>query len=165
MKNILFILGLGLAGRIQSLKNKYRGNKRLFDHSRIFIRISEYKGKYSYSAMSNCNDVSMQGLGNSPFISIYERNGFKSQIETESSIEKQVRFASKKLIDTNFYLYKPIEYYENGKLIENVWADYEYEDGKWNQVFNLEPNPLCKSCGKEIEVDLTICPSCGELIV
>lgn len=115
--------------------------------------------------MCNCNDTSMQGLGNSPFICIYKQSGFKSQIETESSIEKQVRFASKKLSDTNFYLHKPIEYYENGELIEDVWADYEHEDGKWNQVFKVDSNPLCKSCGKQNNEDLNICSNCGELIV
>lgn len=165
MKNIFLFLGFGLAGRIKSLKNKYQGNKRVFDYTRVFVQISEYNGLYSYSAMCNCNDILMQGLGSSPFISIFRRNGFKSQIETESSIEKQVRFASKKLFETKFYLQKPIKYYENGELIENVRADYEYKEGKWNQVFNIESNPLCKSCGQLIKNNLNICPNCGDLII
>jgi len=164
-RSIQYILGIGLSGRISSLKKKYNSNKRIFDYTRVYIDISEYKGKYNYSASCICNDTSMQGLGSSPYITIFNRRGFKSLIETESSLEKQIRFASKKFKETQFFLEKPIDHYQDGKLIENVWAKYEYNGKKWIMVFYIPQNKICGSCGHEIkDTNKTIC-DCGEFVL
>ena len=165
MNFLFYIIGFGLAGRIASFNRKYRGDRRMFDYSRVFITINEYKDKFSYYATCICNDVSVQGLSNSPYITIFKSGSYKTQIEAESNLEKQVRFAGRQLKKTKFYLTKPVDFYEDEKLIKNVCGNFEYKNAKWINISEIPQNQICQSCGHQIEINKKLICNCGEYIL
>jgi hypothetical protein len=164
LNNLLYHLGFGIAGRLKTKKEKYNGKKKVFNYTKVFIRIWENKNRFSYEVMCNCNDPFAQGLGNSTLITIFSKNAFKSQVETESSIDRQVRFAQKKFKQTEFYLEKKILVFDSGKPLDAL-ANFIYKNGKWKITNPINSEPICRSCGNIITKNIDICNYCGEPVI
>lgn len=164
MNNILYHLGFGIAGRLKTIEKKYNSDKKKINYTKVLIQIWENKNRFNYDVMCNCNDPFAQGLGNSSLITIFSKNAFKSQVETESSIEKQVRFAQKKFKQTEFYLEKKILVFDSGQSSDAL-ANFIYKNGKWKITDPINSEPICRSCGNVIKKNIHMCNYCGEPVM
>lgn len=137
MSQFKYKLGLGLAGRIMRYIKYYKGDITTFDYTKVFIVVKVFNNKTSFYVRCYCRDTLAQGLSNIPYITIYESKKYKSLIEAEAKIEREIRFSIKKLKESEFYLYKPVDHYENGKLIDDVWGNFIYDNFKWKLIDEL----------------------------
>lgn len=146
-------LGVDLAGKLAKWKARYRGNVWTFDHRLVACHVTTWpNGTASVSATAYCNDP-MAAEGVSTVARIYGARQFPTRIEAEAHLEAEIRNATRRHPDTEFYRER-----DRG---DGVFIREVCKAGQWRQADHPPRFRRCQECGAVIED--AFCSRCGGL--
>ena len=145
------LLGMDLDGRLRSMKRRFGGDVRVFDHQNIHCHVTPWSnGHVTFSAGAFCSDPNATGLGDTPFLHFYKSPAFQSVEEAMGHATAEVRRAAEHFPGSRFTV-------RIDREEPLVWSNGGWAPNTAPAMFRR-----CPSCG--FQSDEAICPECAEPI-
>ena len=148
------IFGFDLASKLEKWKRHYRGDARKFNFRSVWVSSTKWNSRrFTVAAGAFCADPNATGFDSSNIFWFYRSPEF--QTEAEAHITRELRRASRKHKQTNFYRSRVIEFLEvNGKIERRITVLETFDNGDWQETNDVPSLQRCRGCGSEVNSDV-----------
>jgi hypothetical protein len=156
------LFGLDLAGQLERRKRQYKGDTREFNFQNVWLSTTRWNtGRITVAAGAFCRDPNVTGFGSLRTLWFYRSPEFLTNVEADAHVERELRRASSRHKQTQFYRERILPSVEvSGKIERDVTIFESYLDGTWQESSNAPSMQKCSGCGNDVDSD--VCKYCGE---